>query len=59
MATKKEVKEQKPEKAEVKKPSIKTKEFKLKLDYEGKKAGVDSIKVGPKGEAILKSKKII
>lgn len=40
------------------KPSIKTKEFKLKRAYQGKTIG-ESIKVGPKGEKLLKSQNII
>ena len=45
-------------KAEVVKPSIKTKEFTLKRDHEGKKAG-EKIRVGLRGEQFYKSKNII
>lgn len=48
--------EKEPVKA--KKASVKTKEFKLKQDHEGKKAG-DTIKVGPNGERFYKRKNII
>lgn len=48
---------------EVNKPkvqsSIKTKKFPLKQDYNGKKAKVDFLEVGPKGEEFYKSKNII
>lgn len=48
----------KDKKEEVKKPSVKTKKFPLKREYDGKTIG-DSIEVGPKGERDLKSKNII
>jgi hypothetical protein len=46
-------------KAEVVKPSVKTNKHLLKRDFGKLKAGVDSISVGPIGEAFYKSKNII
>lgn len=51
-------KKREDEAVEVQKPSIKTKEFKLKRAYQGKDVGA-SIAVGPRGEKLLKSQNII
>lgn len=45
-------------KSEVLKPEVKTKEFTLKRDHDGKKAG-ETIQVGKIGEQFYKSKNII